>query len=49
MEAGLTVNHRIPCHAKEDGFSLKDVPLYGGTITTTDGQTMIIMEYTQHT
>jgi len=49
IEAGFTVNHRIPSQAKEDGFSLKTVPLYGGTITTPDGKTTIVMEYAQHT
>jgi len=37
IEAGFSVNHRIPSQANEDGFSLKAVPLYGGTITTLDG------------
>jgi len=32
VEAGFTVNHRIPSQAKKDGFSLKQFPLYGGTI-----------------
>ena len=49
IEAGFTVNHKIPSQANEDGFSLKTVPLYGGTITTTDGKTIIVMEYDQHT
>jgi len=49
IEAGLTVNHRIPSQANEDGFSLKAVPLYGGTITTPDGKSIIVMEYAQHT
>ena len=49
IEAGFSVNHRIPSQANEDGFSLKAVPLYGGTITTPDGKTMIVMEYAQHT
>jgi len=34
VEAGFTVNHRIPSQAKEDGFSLNQFPLYGGTIAT---------------
>ena len=37
IEAGFSVNHRIPSQANEDRFSLKVVPLYGGTITTPDG------------
>jgi len=49
IEAGFPVNHRIPSQANEDGFSLKAVPLYGGTITTPDGKTTIVMEYAQHT
>jgi len=48
IEAGFTVNHRIPSQANEDGFSLKAVPLYGGTITTPDGTTIIVMEYARH-
>jgi len=49
IEAGFTVNHRIPSQANEDGFALKAFPLYGGTITTPDGKTIIVMEYAQHT
>jgi len=49
IEAGFSVKHRIPSQAHEDGFPLKAVPLYGGTITTPDGKTIIVMEYTQHT
>jgi len=49
FEAGFTVNHRIPSQANEDGLSLKAFPLYGGTITTSDGKTMIVMKYAQHT
>ena len=49
VEAGFTVIHRIPSQAKEDGFSLKQYPLYGGTIATPDGKTTIVMEYAQHT
>ena len=47
IEAGFSVNHRIPSQANKDGFSLKTVLLYGGTITTPDGKTMIVMEYAQ--
>ena len=43
IEAGFIVIHKIPSQAKEDGFSLKTVPLYG-TITTPDGKTTIVME-----
>jgi len=49
IEAGLTVTHRIPSQANKDAFSLKAIPLYGGTITTPDGKTIIVMEYAQHT
>ena len=49
IEAGFTIIYRIPSQAKEDGFSLKTVLLYGGTITTPDGKTKIVMEYAQHT
>jgi len=49
IEAGFSVNHRIPSQANVDGFSLKAIPLYGGTITTPDGKTIIVMEYAQHT
>ena len=49
VEAGFTVNHRIPSQAKENGFSLKQYPLYGSTIATPVGKTTIVMEYTQHT
>jgi len=45
IEAGFSVNHRIPSQANEDGFPLKAV----GTITTPDGKTIIVMEYAQHT
>jgi len=48
IESGFSVNHRIPSQANEDGFSLKTVPLYGGTITTPDGKTIIVMDYAQH-
>ena len=29
VETGFSVNHKIPSQANEEGFSLKDVPLYG--------------------
>jgi len=48
IAAGFSVNHKIPSQVNEDGFSLKAVPLYGGTITRPDGKT-IVMEYAQHT
>ena len=49
IEAGFTINHRITSQANEDGFSLKTIMLYGGTITTPDCKTIIVMEYAQHT
>jgi len=49
IKAGFTVHHRIPSQTTEDGFSLKTFPLYGGTITTPDHKTIIVMEYVQHT
>jgi len=49
IESGFTVHHRIPSQATEDGFSLKTFPLYGGTVTTPDCKTIIVMEYAQHT
>jgi len=49
IEVGFTVDYRIPSQANEDGFSLKTFPLYGGTITTLDDKTIIVMEYAQHT
>jgi len=49
IKAGFTVHHRIPSQATEDGFSLKTFPLCGGTITTPDRKTIIVMEYDQHT
>ena len=47
IEPTRSHNHRIPSQATEDGFSRKAVPLYGGTITTPDGKTIIVMEYAQ--
>jgi len=49
IETGFTVNYRIPSQPKEDGFCLKTVPLYGGTITTPNGKTIIVMKYAQLT
>ena len=42
MEAGFDVVFRIPKHADTNGF--QDFPLYGGTIVTPEGET-IVMEY----
>ena len=49
IDAGFSVNHRIPSQANENGFSLKAILLYGGTITKPDGKTLIVMEHAQHT
>jgi len=51
IEAGFPVNHRIPSQTNKDGFPLKAIPLYSGTIMTPDGRgkTIIVMEYDQHT
>ena len=49
MKAGFTVIHQIPSQSKEEGFPFKSVPLYGCTITTSDGKTRIVMEYAKHT
>jgi len=49
IKTGFTVIHRIPSQANEDGFCLKVFLLYGGTITTSDGKTIIVMKYAQHT
>jgi len=49
IKTGFTVHHRIPSQTTKNGFSLKTFPLYGGTITTPDCKTIIVMEYAQHT
>ena len=49
IKPGFTVIHRISSQAKEHGFSLQNVPIYSGTITTPYGKTRIVMEYAQHT
>ena len=49
MEKGFRVIFRIPSEADVDGFSSSVFPLYGGTITTPDGATVIVMEYLNHT
>ena len=46
MEAGFDVVFHIPKHADTDGF--QDFLLYGGTIVTPEGET-IVMEYDEHT
>ena len=49
MEAGYNVNFRIPSDALTDGFAPGTFPLYGGSITTPDNLTVIVMEYSEHT
>ena len=45
MEAGYNVNFRIP----SDALTENTLPLYGGSITTPDNLTVIVMEYAEHT
>jgi len=49
MEAGYNVNFRIPDDAFTDSFAPATFPLYGGSITTPDILTVIVMEYVGHT
>ena len=49
VEAGFTVHHRIPSQANDDVFPARTFLLYGGTITTPDRKTTIVMEYAQRT
>ena len=49
MEVGYNVNFRIPSDALTDGFAPNTFPLYGGSITTPDNLTVIVMEYAGHT
>ena len=49
MEADYNVIFRLPSKAATDGFSSKQFPLYGGTVTSPDGSTVIVMEYVSHT
>jgi len=49
MEAGYNVNFRIPDDALTDGFAPATFSLYGGSITTPDNLTVIVMEYAGHT
>ena len=39
------MNFRIPDDSFMDGFALATIPLYGGSITTPDNLTVIVMEY----
>ena len=45
MEADYNVIFRIPQNAANNDFSSKDFPLYGESVTTPDGLTVIVMEY----
>jgi len=45
MEAVYGVIFRIPSNADRDGFPSAQFPLYGGSVTTPDGCTVIVMEY----
>ena len=49
MEASYNANFRIPDDALTDDFAPATFPLYGGSITTPDNLTMIVMEYAGHT
>jgi len=49
MEADYRVIFRILSNADSDGFPSAQFPLYGGSVTTPDGSTVIIMEYVNHT
>ena len=49
MEVDYNVIFRLPSKAATDGFSSKQFPLYGGTVTTPDILTVIVMEYVSHT
>jgi len=49
IEAGYNVNFRISGDTLTDGFAPDTFPLYGGSITTPDNLTVIVMEYAGHT
>jgi len=51
MEAGYSVNFKIPDDAltATDGFTPTTFPLYGGSITTPDNLTVIVMVYAGNT
>jgi len=48
MEAGYNVNFRIPNDTLTDGYAPDTFPLHGGSITTPDNFTVIVMEHTGH-
>jgi len=49
IEADYGVIFRIPSNADSDGFPYAQFPLYGGSVTTSEGSTVIVMEYVNHT
>ena len=49
MEADYNVIFRLPSNAASDGFSSKRFPPYGGTVTTPDSSTVIVVKYVSHT
>ena len=49
MMAHYGVIFQIPSNTDSDGFPFKQFSLYGGSVTTPDGSTMIVMEYVNHT
>jgi hypothetical protein len=49
MEADDGVIFRIPSNAGSDGFPSAQFPQHGGSVTTPDGSTVIVMEYVNHT
>ena len=49
MEADYRVVFRIPSNVNSDGFPSAQFPLYGGSVTTPDSSTVIVIEYVSHT
>jgi len=49
IEADYGVIFRIPSNADSDGFPSAQFLLYGGSVTTPDGSTVIVMEFVNHT
>jgi len=49
MEADYGVVFRIPSNVDSDGFPSAQFPLYGGSVTSPDGSTVIVIEYVSHT
>jgi len=48
-EAGYNVNLRISDDVVMDGFAPATFPLYGGSITTPNNLTVVVVEYAGHT